>query len=118
MCFNFKRELILIEVKSCWADYTSDTKWKKYLPFADKMYFAITEDLFEQKGEQLINDLKPQGVGIMIHTRMGYIKVVQNAKKLNNATPEFKEWLFLKLAWRKGKSRANVKRVKTIPYVV
>lgn len=118
ICFNYKQELIIIEIKSCWADYSSDNKWHKYIPFADKMYFAITEELYETKGDRLWNDLKPQGVGIMVHQRNGNIVVKHNAKRLNNPDNAFKSWLFLKLAWRKGKSKANTKKIKKIPYVV
>tara|TARA_Y100001963_G_scaffold158990_1_gene260723 strand:- start:1752 stop:2234 length:483 start_codon:yes stop_codon:yes gene_type:complete len=118
VCFNYKGELVIVEIKSCWADYSSDTKWHKYLPFADKMYFAITEDLFESKGQQIINDIKQHGIGLFVHCRNNTLVCKRRASVLNNATPEFKNWLFLKLAWRKGKSRANTKRIKTIKYVV
>lgn len=111
--FNMKRDLVMVEVKSCWQDYTSDTKWHSYLPFADKMYFCISQELWEKKGDVIANDVKQHGVGIMILTNSGHITIVQNAKKLGNATTEFKDWLMLKLAWRGGaRSRANVPRKK------
>lgn len=33
--------VIIVEVKSCVADYRADSKWHEYLPFSDEFFFAI-----------------------------------------------------------------------------
>lgn len=37
---RYNRTSRIVEVKSCRADFLSDHKWEKYLPFATHMYFA------------------------------------------------------------------------------
>lgn len=114
VAFNFKQEFIIIEVKSCWQDYTSDTKWADYIEFCDKMYFCISYHLWESKhGKTIKEDVKSRGVGIMVLMPDGKIKVKQNAKK-KSADSNFKSWLLMKLAWRGGNSRHNIKRIKKI----
>lgn len=34
-------DVVIVEVKSCLADFRSDKKWQDYLPFSDKFYFAV-----------------------------------------------------------------------------
>ncbi len=33
--------IVIVEVKSCLADFRSDRKWQDYLPFSDEFYFAV-----------------------------------------------------------------------------
>jgi hypothetical protein len=35
---------VIVEVKSCAADFLSDGKWQDYLPFCDRYYFAVAAD--------------------------------------------------------------------------
>jgi len=37
-------DLIIIEIKSSVADFRSDRKWILYRDFADRLYFAVTND--------------------------------------------------------------------------
>lgn len=34
----------VVEIKSCEADFRTDGKWRDYLPYADRFYFAVPED--------------------------------------------------------------------------
>lgn len=114
IAFNMKQQVVITEVKSCWQDYTTDTKWHSYLPFCEQMYFQISHDLWTSKhGKTIANDLKPHGVGIMVLQLDGYVTVVKNAKK-RECDQDFKNWLMTKLAWRGGNSKANMKRRKRI----
>lgn len=114
LALNMKKQLIIVEVKSCWSDYKSDTKWIKYLPFADKIYFCISQDLWESKhGKQIAKDVKEHGVGILVLMENGKISAKKNAKS-KSVDDNFKEWLMLKLAWRGGDSRHNIKRFKRV----
>ena len=35
-------EILIVEVKSCLADYRSDNKWEEYRPFCDRFAFAVS----------------------------------------------------------------------------
>jgi hypothetical protein len=36
--------IVLVEVKSCGADFLADRKWRAYLDYCDRFYFAIASD--------------------------------------------------------------------------
>ncbi len=38
-------QTIIVETKSCLADFTSDKKWESYLNFCNKFYFAAAPDV-------------------------------------------------------------------------
>ncbi len=114
VAFNMKKDFIIVEVKSGWSDYTSDTKWINYLPFCNRMYFCIHYKLWESKrGKQIAKDTKPHGVGIMVLGEDGRVSVKQSAKK-KAVDSNFKEWLLIKMAWRGGNSRHNIKRIQKV----
>jgi hypothetical protein len=37
-------DITIVEIKSCLLDYQSDAKWQDYLPFCDRLYFAVSSD--------------------------------------------------------------------------
>jgi hypothetical protein len=37
-------DVVIVEIKSCLLDYESDGKWQDYLPFCDRLYFAVAAD--------------------------------------------------------------------------
>jgi hypothetical protein len=37
-------EIIILEVKSCLADYLADNKWGEYQPYCDRFFFALAQD--------------------------------------------------------------------------
>lgn len=41
---NSDGELVIVEVKSCLSDFTSDQKWPEYQGYCDRFYFAVDED--------------------------------------------------------------------------
>lgn len=41
---NADGEFIIVEVKSTTADFRSDRKWREYLVFCEKFYFAVPEN--------------------------------------------------------------------------
>ena len=60
-----KRVSRIVEVKSCRADFLSDQKWEKYLPYATHFYFAAPQGAI--KPEEL-----PAEIGLVeIATRPG-----------------------------------------------
>lgn len=37
-------DVLIVEIKSCLLDYQSDGKWHDYLPYCDRLYFAVAAD--------------------------------------------------------------------------
>jgi hypothetical protein len=37
-------DIVIVEIKSCLLDYRTDGKWEDYLPFCDRLYFAVAAD--------------------------------------------------------------------------
>jgi hypothetical protein len=115
--FDTKGMFVGCEIKSCASDYKADTKWYDYLQIGvfDKFYFVIPQKLFDSKFYSTIKeDLKREGVGIMVlmeHT--GTISVVLNAKTRDTDISS-KRKLIVKLAWRGGDSRHNIKRIQRV----
>jgi hypothetical protein len=35
-------DVLIVEIKSCLVDYRTDGKWQDYLPFCDRLYFAVS----------------------------------------------------------------------------
>lgn len=74
LAISMKHEVIIIEVKSCPADFSTDHKWKKYLPYCNKLYFAVNSNTYER-----IKDKIPNGIGVLLCDSM-CPTVVQKAK--------------------------------------
>ena len=114
IALSMKREIVICEVKSCWSDFKTDTKWMQYKEYCDKMYFVIHRGLCDtSKGELIIQAAKEQGVGVMRLGTDGKLSVVQNAKRAPMCDKK-RDWLITKLAWRGGDSRYNNKRVQRV----
>jgi len=58
-----KGEIVLVEVKSCPADFCADGKWPDYLAYADAFYFAV--------GEGFPLDLLPPEPGLIVADGFG-----------------------------------------------
>jgi hypothetical protein len=56
-------DIVIVEIKSCLLDYQSDCKWQDYLPFCDRLYFAVASDF--------PRDVIPAFVGLMLADRYG-----------------------------------------------
>jgi len=65
-------DLVIVEVKSCRADFEADAKWQDYLGFADWFYFAVDCD-FPQ-------ELLPPASGLIIADRYGAAILRQGAR--------------------------------------
>ena len=106
--FNMKRNFIICEVKSCWSDFSTDTKWHKYLDHCHKMYICITEKLWSSKSEEFTERLKGTSVGVMVVSSSG-VRVVRNAKA-RKGTLKNSTWMLTKLAWAGGENRSSLRR--------
>lgn len=56
-------DIVIIEVKSCRADFEADGKWQDYLEFADRFYFAVDRDF--------PRELLPEECGLILSDRYG-----------------------------------------------
>lgn len=103
-------QIVIVEVKSCWQDFTTDTKWENYLAFCNKMYFAISSQLYESKhGEHITKRLKEHGIGLLVVSDLGKVSVKSNCKH-RKVLGKARRWLITKLAWRGGFCKATADR--------
>ena len=56
-------DIVIVEVKSCREDFEADFKWRDYLEFADRFFFAVDRD-FPQ-------ELLPAECGLILADRYG-----------------------------------------------
>jgi hypothetical protein len=56
-------DIAIVEIKSCLLDYQSDGKWQDYLPFCDRLYFAVAADF--------PRDIIPPSAGLILADRYG-----------------------------------------------
>lgn len=110
---NLKSKIVIAEVKSCVADYSTDTKWKLYIPKCNRMYFIFTEPTFDKLKARLKIDLKDTGVGVLVLNPVtGYLDSRMSGKdKLMSRKNKFQ--MLTRMAWRAGDaSKANSRRVR------
>ena len=56
-------EFVIVEVKSSIADYRGDRKWREYLPYCDRFFFAVPEDF--------PHDVLPRETGLIVADAYG-----------------------------------------------
>ncbi len=106
VCVKMDRSVTIVEVKSGWQDFATDHKWQRYLPFCNQFYFAFTDSLWETHGDRLKETLRGTGAGVIVCGVGGPVRKVLPAAK-RQVTPVRRLWLFTKLAWIAGVSRAR-----------
>lgn len=95
VALNMKRLIVIVEVKSCWQDFSSDKKWVEYLPFCDKFYFAVPEGFPVEKMNL------PKEVGLLQDGKC--VKKASIVKAVHS-----KRDLITRLAWHGGVSRKTI----------
>jgi hypothetical protein len=55
--------ITIVEIKSCRTDFVADRKWRAYLDFCDRFYFAV--------GNDFPLDLLPPDEGLILADRFG-----------------------------------------------
>lgn len=76
VALNTRGDIVVVEVKSCTADYASDTKWEHYFSYANYVYFCIPP---EMKVPQALLD-HPK-VGLLIPQQDGLLRVCKRPKR-------------------------------------
>jgi hypothetical protein len=104
MAVSTKLDFVIVEVKSSYADFRSDKKWWHYLNHCNRMYFAVSEPVYEK-----VHDLIPKGIGIFVVGEHGDVRVRKPAKKdlLDAATVQK---LLVKMVFRKSDTSRFGKR--------
>ena len=110
LCLNFKKKLVVMEIKSSVSDFSSDQKWPKYLSLCDQLVFVMPEHVWHRLG---VSGNRPgRGAGVLIlEEKTGHLKSVQIAKTLGVLDEETRDYLILRMAYRSAEfSKRNVKR--------
>ena len=111
LALNMKRHTVGLEIKSCYADFSSDRKWHQYLEYRDQFYFCITTELWATHENQIREAVANTGAGVLVcGTTHALVRV--RAKKLKRVY-ENRYWLITKLVWLGGCSRAKRKEYVT-----
>lgn len=66
-------ELLIVEVKSCPADFRADHKWRDYSAHCDRLYFAISD--------ATPPDLMPPEAGLILADRFGAAILRESEKR-------------------------------------
>lgn len=113
LCINLKGNVIVCEVKSCYQDFASDTKWKSYLNKCNKLYFVISHQLYSSnKGLKLIEAVKQEGVGVLVLDPLsGYLRVRVKCKDRHLHKQQVLN-LALRMLWRDGLNSKKTRRTK------
>ena len=56
-------DIAIVEIKSCLLDFQTDGKWQDYLPFCDRLYFAVASDF--------PREVIPSSAGLLLADRYG-----------------------------------------------
>ena len=85
---NRDGEVLIVEVKSCAADFRADRKWRDYAACCDRLYFAISE--------HTPADLMPLEAGLILADSYG-AEIVREAE-LRPMAPASRRALLLRFA--------------------
>jgi hypothetical protein len=56
-------QVAIVEIKSSWTDYITDSKWTEYREYCDTFYFAVAESFPRER--------LPEDVGMIVADRFG-----------------------------------------------
>ena len=91
MALGPRSELWVVECKSSRADFTSDLKWRGYLPFADRFFFAV--------GCDFPAEILPPEAGLIVADGFGAEVVrMPEATPMNAARRRKLTWKFARTA--------------------
>lgn len=114
VALNMKREMIIGEIKSCWQDFHTDSKWHQYIEKCDKFYFIFPADVWEKEKHRILPEIeKYPSTGVYVvdldrwysDESIGYrsagIRCVRNAK-VHKLSDEVRLYMLTKLAYKGG----------------
>lgn len=62
---NKMHEVVIVEMKSCWADFATDRNWRGYLPHCNRFYFGADTETAKRIAEDLNSDMEEKRVGVI-----------------------------------------------------
>ena len=109
---NLKRHIFICEVKSCEADYLTDSKWHTYLDYCDQFVFVFTHSTYESLAAKLRQDLKGTKAGILVLSpTTGYL-VSKRPSRIEPCHNRIRRKLITRMAWRGGFSARGHRRTR------
>lgn len=81
MALGRKGEIWVVECKSSRADFTSDRKWRGYLDYADRFFWAVDADF--------PTEILPEDTGVILADRFG-AEILRMAPEVKLAAPRRK----------------------------
>lgn len=110
ICLNLKGEVVLVEVKSCVQDYSTDHKWPNYRQYANKAYFCMTEDTYSRLEPKERQNWKDANFGVLVlDSKTGYLRAAISCKR--QPMPKgMKKQIVFRMAWRNGISKRTSRR--------
>ena len=84
IAINHRHQTVIVETKSCPADFRSDTKWESYLPLCNKFYFAADPKTAEYIREAIV-ERKMKGVGVIAVETVDRVRLHQNVRFIRPA---------------------------------
>lgn len=100
---NLKQAITIVEVKSCAADFRTDSKWHTYLPYCSRMLFALPPQLLDAPvGQDILKAVKGHGVGVlMLDQQSGFARVVMRPQ-VREMKPKYVRAVLARMSWRGG----------------
>lgn len=84
IAINHRHQTVIVETKSCPADFRSDAKWESYLPLCNKFYFAAEPKTAEYIRAALI-ERKTQGIGVIAVETIDRQEILKNVRFIRPA---------------------------------
>lgn len=113
VALSLSADIVICEVKSSRADYSTDKKWHKYLEYSNSMYFVLTFDVWKQLKDKMEEDgVFDLGIGVLVLSpETGYLVCVKPCKRRPLPGPK-QRTMVTRLAWRNGVSKRTDFRVR------
>jgi len=112
MGLTLKGTIAILEIKSCAADYNTDSKWTEYLPYADMFSFVISDKFYRSKhGKKLCKDAKHEGAGVLVLDPISGWLRKRVPSRYTKIQGRIRRQMITRLAWRAGEfSKRNTRR--------
>lgn len=113
LAFNYRLNFIILEVKSCIADFRGDKKWKNYLTYSHKMYFVMIKDTFDRLRKEELEELKDAGCGVLVLCETSGLLRARVKASSRKVEGKAKRNIIVRVAWRCGTNRSNTRLKRT-----
>lgn len=84
IAINHRHQTVIVETKSCPADFRSDEKWESYLPLCNKFYFAADPKTAEYIRAAIV-ERKAKGVGVIAVETVDRVRLLENVRFIRPA---------------------------------